>query len=101
MIPLPGGLVDLRQLDANFRPALFRAQPDQDAFPDALIPDLTSFCLPGKDRGGIHPPFSPFAWRGERPADCRKDGGYGVLSFFAGTSSKEQVDGVGHEDLAG
>jgi len=51
LISLQGGLVDLRHLDANFRSALFRAQPDQDAFPDALFPDLTSFCRLGKDNG--------------------------------------------------
>jgi len=28
------------------------AQPDQDAVPDALFPDLTSFGRLGKDRGG-------------------------------------------------
>jgi hypothetical protein len=52
MIPLPGSLVDLRHLDANFRSALFRAKPDPEAFPDPLFPDLTSFCRLGKDHGG-------------------------------------------------
>jgi hypothetical protein len=52
LISLPGGLVDLRHLDANFRPILFRARPDQDAVPDALFPDLTSFGRLGKDHGG-------------------------------------------------
>jgi len=65
-----------------------------------FFPDHTSFCRFGKDHGGIHPPFSPFAWRGEDPADCRKDGGYGVLSFFGGTSSRELVERVGLDDLA-
>jgi len=52
LISLPGGLVDLPQLDATFRSALFRTQSDQDAFPDVLLPDLTSFCRLGKDHGG-------------------------------------------------
>jgi hypothetical protein len=52
MIPLPGSLVDLRHLDANFRSALFRAHSDQAAFPDALFPDLTSFRRFGEDHGG-------------------------------------------------
>jgi len=72
--------VDLPHLDATFRSALFRAQSDQDAVPDALFPDLTSFGRLGKDHGG-----------------------YGVLSFFAGTSSKERVEWVvrvGHENVA-
>jgi hypothetical protein len=52
MIPLPGSLVDLRHLDANFRSALFRAQSDQDAYPDAFFPDLTSFRRFGEEHGG-------------------------------------------------
>jgi len=52
LISLPGDLVELPHLDATFRPALFRAQPDQDAVPDALFPDLTSFGRLGKDHGG-------------------------------------------------
>jgi len=80
LISLPGGLVDLPHLDANFRSALFRAQPDQDDVPEALFPDLTSFGRLDKDQGGL-----------------------GVLSFFAGTSSKERVErvaGVGLENVA-
>jgi len=72
--------VDLPHLDATFRSALFRAQSDQDAVPDALFPDLTSFGRLGKDPGG-----------------------QGDLSSFAGTSSKgwvEWVVRVGHENVA-
>jgi hypothetical protein len=62
----------------RIRSALFRAQPVQDVFPDALFPDLTSFGRLGKDHGGS-----------------------GVLSFFAGASLKEWVEwvvGVGLEN---
>jgi hypothetical protein len=74
-------------------------QPDPDAFPDDLFPDLTPFCHPVKDNSGIttHLPS-----RSEERTAGGLLHGWWVRRFilFACTSSEECVELVGHEVTA-